>query len=347
MQIINEELLKKDLTAKKLSKVYVLFGNDTFLPKFYCDKLSDIAYDGDPFFNKQVFNADCDLQDVYDAVKQYPMMSDKKCVVLNNFDFLSCDKSDFDRLLSLISEVEDGCVLILYFSSVLFDTKKDNKVKKILSQVEKIGGKAVCLDHRTTASLIKMLVSGAKKRGTVLSDKNARFIIEKCGDDISVLKNELDKLCAYKQNGEVTKDDIDLICIGSIEANVYDYVAMIATGNVSGALKILDNMFYLRIEPMIILYSVSSVFVDMYRVYIALKTNISKTDIASDFGYKGRAFVLDKSQNYLKKYDFNKLNNSFGCILNTDKELKSFGGNEKQKLEEMTVRLAVILKGGN
>lgn len=347
MPVSDERVLMKDISLKKLSKVYVLYGNDSFLPKYYCDKLGDIACTGDPFFNRQTFDADCDLQDVYDAVKQYSMMSDSKVVILNDYDFTKCDKSEFQKLLTIISEVEDGCVFILLFSNVVFDIKKDSKAKKIMSESEKLGGKVISLDHRTVSALVKMLVSGAKKRGAVLSDKNAGIIIEKCGEDISVLKNELDKLCAYKNGGEISLKDIDFVCMGSVDASVYDYVGFIAAGNVVNALKSLDNMFYLRMEPIFILYSVSSVYVDMYRVFTATKKHKNKSDIAEDFSYKNRAFVLNKAYNSVKRYDYNMLHKSFNCILDADRKIKSSIGGERLVLEEMTVQLALILRGDN
>ena len=86
MPVLFEEVIKKDLSTGNFAPVYILFGNDSYLKKFYFDKLCDSAYGGDPFFNLLKFESNSNLQDVYDAVMQYPMMADSKCVAVTDFE---------------------------------------------------------------------------------------------------------------------------------------------------------------------------------------------------------------------------------------------------------------------
>ena len=55
----------------------------------------------------------------------------------------------------------------------------------------------------------KLLVSGAKKRGAVLSNDTAKYLISISGNDMKILLNELDKLSYYAKGGEITKEIID------------------------------------------------------------------------------------------------------------------------------------------
>jgi DNA polymerase-3 subunit delta len=147
MAILYEDALKKDITTKNLANTYLLFGDDLFLKKSYFDKLSTIAYDGDEFFNLQKFEGDCDLQDVYNAVEQFPMMADRKCVCLTDYDFGSADKSDFTRLCELLESRHEECVLLLRFDSVEFEARNERE-KLIISAIEKSGGKIINLDQK-------------------------------------------------------------------------------------------------------------------------------------------------------------------------------------------------------
>ena len=347
MAIIGEEILIKDINSKKLCNLYMVFGNDTYLKQYYCDKISDIACTGDPFFNLQKFDGNSDLQDVYDAVKQYPMMADSKYVCLDDYDFSKCEKEDFEKLCGILSEVEEGCVFVLKFDAIELDLKKDARTKKLISLVEKCDGKVVCLDHRTAEKTAAMLVNGAKKRGCSLSSLDAKYIIEKSGEDIALLKNELDKLCAFVGSGEITKEVIDNVCVKTVDSSLYDYAAFIISGKLQEALKILDDMFFMRVEPIAILFSVSSVYMDILRVFEAKKEQISNDVIAEDFGYKGREFVLNKTVPKLKNFDKKKLSDSFQIILEADKKIKTFSGNERLVLEKMTVDLFAVLWGNN
>ena len=46
---------------------------------------------------------DSALQEVYDSVMQFPFMSDKKCVILDDFDFEDCSKTDFEKKSEVFS----------------------------------------------------------------------------------------------------------------------------------------------------------------------------------------------------------------------------------------------------
>ena len=124
MPIVYEDVLKKDISNKKFAPVYLIFGDDSYLKNYYKDTLAKKASDGDPFFNMQKFEGETDLQEVFDAVNQFPMMADRKSVLLSDFDFEHSDKNDFEKLCALIADTNDTCVLILHFDSVIFDFKK-------------------------------------------------------------------------------------------------------------------------------------------------------------------------------------------------------------------------------
>lgn len=347
MPIVYEEQLRKDITSKHFAPVYLIFGDDSYLKNYYKDTLAKKASDGDPFFNLQKFEGDTDLQEVFDAVNQYPMMAERKSVVLSDFDFEHCAKSDFDRLSELILNANNTCVLIICFDTVEFDAKKGAKEKKLLAAVEKIGGKCAEINHRSITALVKMLSDGAKKRGCNFGEIAARRLIETSGSDLCTLKNELDKLCAYVGSGDITKEIVEQIAVKSVDASVYEYVKQILAGDVSNALTMLDDMFFMRIEPMIILSVTASSYVDIYRAYTANVKGILKADIAADFKYpKNKLFLIDRAYQSLKKFNVIKLRLSLEKIAEADKSLKSFGADPRNILEQLTVKLVYILAKG-
>lgn len=346
MPVIYEEALKKNIASKKMLPVYMLFGDDAFLKQMYMGKIARSVADPDDVFNYSKFTGQYALQAVYDAAMQLPLMNDKKCIILNDYDFEGCSKQDFERLMTLITEIPDTTVLIFYFDSIETDSKKGTKFKKLISAVEKCGGAAVLLNHRGRGELVKMLSDGAAKRGCRLDSNTAGYLIDTAGDDINLLKNELEKLCAYVGNGQVTKNHVDEVCVKTIEANVYRLSDLILSCNSTLALKTLDELFFMRLEPMIIFYTVSSVFVDMYRVYAAKQQGLKNADVSKTFGYGAKAFLLDKAANNLKIFDFKRLNLCLAALTNADRQLKSFGRDGRTVLEELVVKLIYIIAKG-
>lgn len=342
----DEEKLSEEIRLKNLSNVYIIYGNDTYLKEYYCDKLVSLSYSGDPFFNFQKFGYDAVIQDVYDAVNQFPMMSDSKCVLLDDYDVFSCSQEDFERLCRLVGEVEDGCVFIIKFDYIDFDRKKNSRVTKLSKAVEKANGKIYNITHRTKQQLIRMLIKSAKNRGVELFETEAAYLTERVGDDLSVLKNELEKLCLYRKTGKITKEDIENVCITDMNASVFDYVGCIVEGNVSKALKLLDKMFFMKTDEYSVFYQICSVYHDMYRALAAKRAGKQKKDIASDFSYPSNTvFRIDRANRYINRFDFSKIEKSYDCLIKTDKILKSYGANSREILEQTTVELAAILLG--
>ena len=346
MPIFNEDNLKKEISVGKIANSYLIFGEDTFLKKHYVDLLCKKSFSGDPFFNFHKFENSVDLQDVYDAANQLPMMADSKCILLLDYDFEHASKTDFDRLCELLTENSDFSKIILKFDSVEFDYKKSARAKKLAASVEKGNGRVAELNHRSQQALSKILTDAASKRGCVLKSNVALYLIQTVGEDLNILRSEIDKLCAFTGHGEIQRETVDLVCIKTIEGSVYNYVNEVMNGNVSKALNILDDVFYMRMEPIAILYTVSASFIDMLRVYSAQKARVPITSIATDFGYKNRAFVLDKAANHLRRSDSNRLSACLDALLLADTKLKTSKADAKIILEELTVKLIYIIVKG-
>lgn len=345
MAVIFESALKNEIKNNNRN-IYILFGNDGYLKKLYAKKISNMCAEEDDIFNFQKFSGECDLQEVYDAVLQFPVMSDKKCVILTDYDFEKCAKSDFDKLCTVISETPDSCVFILLFDVLEIAAKKNTKLSKLVALAEKNSGVAAQLDHRTVPELVKILVNGAAKRGCDFDNAAARYLVEAAGEDINTLKNELDKLCFYVGNGKITKQTVDLVCTKTVEASVYTLSKQIIECNMNAALKTLDELFYLKVEPIIILSTISGFYVDMYRAFLGRERAMTAPEIAQTFDYKNREFVVRNAMNDSKKFDFNKFALSFDALRAADKSLKSFSGNPRTALEQLAVKLGYIaLKG--
>ena len=347
MPVLGENALKQTLQKGDIKPVYILFGNDGYLIDRYQDLIISKTCGKNNEFDLQKFERDIDLQLVFDSVNQFPFAGERRCTVLLEYNFEKASEDDFNKLLSLASDSYTAATLILRFENTPFDLKRNARAQKLSAACES-GGGAVCeLNHRSSAELSKMLQNGAKKRGKTLDKSTADYMLENCGLDINLLAGELDKVCRYTDNENITKADIDFACTKTVEATVYNYVREIIALNTRGAMRVLNDLFYMRVEPMLILYSVSSAFVDMARVSAAGKVHIPINEVSLDFQYTNREFALKNASAYLKKFNDAKLNSCMDEILSADKALKSFSGNDRYILEQMTVKLICIIAHGD
>ena len=346
MPEIYENALKSSLIRGEISPVYVLHGDDSYLVNHYEKIIIEKTCGNDNDFDLQKFERDVDLQAVFDAVNQFSMLGGKKCVILSDYDFEASSKNDFDRLLLLLSEKYETSTLVLKYDAIQFDASHSARAKKMISAVESAGGCSVTLNHRSDSDLAKLLINGAKRRGKQMDSSVARFMIENCGVDINTLMRELEKVCLFAEDRVITKEQVDLVCVKSIDASVYEYAKMIINCNTLGAINTLNDLFYMRVEPIVIIYTAASAFIDIARVIAANKSGNTNSDIAKDFSYGKKTFVIERAARNARKFNNKTLLLCLNEILNADSLIKSYSQDDKYILEEMTVKLIHIIANG-
>ncbi|MBO5908288.1 MAG: DNA polymerase III subunit delta [Clostridia bacterium] len=344
---INEKALRNGLKAGALTPVYLIYGNDNFLKKQAADLIIKAAVPEDDGFNLLRYEYGCELQEVYDELCAFPIMSDKKCVIFYDFDIDNASSADFEKLLELSSQRYETAVLVLQFIALAPDFKKSERGKKLLAAVEKAGGIVAEINHRTREELIGQLVSSAKKHGVTLSPSVSAYLIDSCSTDVNILSNEISKLSAYVKSGnEITKETIDAVAVKTVEASVYGISEKILSGDAQGSLKLLDELYFTRLDTRIIFFQIASGFVDMYRTLAFKSKGVSLEQAGLDFKMGNRAFLLKKADIALRKIDEKALGLCFDILIDADRQLKGYSQDDKIILEKLILRLIYAIKTG-
>ena len=345
MAHFNEEALKKQIKSKEFSRLYIIYGNEGYLKQFYANAICSKAVDKDfeDFNLKKLDGKDTNLNEIYDCISAFPMMSEYTCTLVKDFPLNNYigDRAKVDgEFESIISDIPDSSILIFWMDTIDVD-EKDKKWSKVIKLFDE---KGVCaqIDKRSRSALEKLLVSSAAKKGCTLSRDNACYIINLVGEDMSTLQNELNKVCAYVNSGEIKKEHIDKTVIISVEAKIFLLSRMIVRGEADNAYENLANLFKLREEPIAILGVLSKAFVDMYRVKAAREAGVQNIRMAEEFPanvYKNKLFTLDNAATDIKNYSVTQLKNALDILSDADRRLKSTGEDGKTVLEELILRL--------
>lgn len=126
-----------------------------------------------------------------------------------------------------------------------------------------------------------MAARKSAKAGCTLSAQDAAFLAERCGCSLTLLQTEVEKLCTYRQSGEITRADISALVPRTLDASAYDLSELLFAGNCGAALRMLDDLFQQRVEPVLILSAVSGAFVDCYRGKLAVRAGKSSQQAAA------------------------------------------------------------------
>lgn len=342
MPALTETELKQQIKAGDFPCVCLLYGNEGYLKQYYAELLpKKCVTPGMEGFNlkKYDFADGAPLSEVLEAAQTLPAFGGSMCIVAHDYplDALPAeDKTAFDAYLA---DPPESTVLLFWQDTAEINPKKNAKWRGVITAINK-AGVTVCLDKLDRTSLCKLLMGGAQKRGCALSRENAAYFSETVGNDLSLLLGELEKLCNYKQTGEITRADIDAVATKSLEANIFDLSRALTSGYCARALEILQKLLREKEKPELILGTLASAYVDMYRVKLALAAGEKAEAPAQYFDYKGKEFRLRNAARDAAKLDIPQLRGCLDALHAADASLKSGLLNPQTVLERLLVQLS-------
>lgn len=344
MAKLTEQEFKKELSSGKLSPVYLIYGEEKYLVKKYTERLMEKAAGKNPSgFDFTRLDSSSDLEEIFSACEQLPIMTPQKCVLVTDYNIEALSDSDLKLLISYCSDPSPSTVLIFTMPTLQQDGKKDSdkksgKLRKFASAAEKYGS-VLELQKRGDTALEKQLVSWAEKEGCTLSQLNASKIISLCGTDMTALRNETDKLCAYANNGEITEKMIRELTVKNTEVRIFSLSDCISANDYNGAYKQLYGLFEQNEKPEVILSVLSSVYIDMYRARVSAESGKALRETASDFSYGKREFLLKNASSKASRYSTKALRDILDIILKADIKLKSTPSDKRIILETLIAEL--------
>ncbi len=344
MQYLTENELKLQIKSGNFAPCYMFFGEEHYLIRNYVEKMVSSCVDGFVEFNISRFDSKTAVQQVYDAVQSFPMMSPRRIVTLCDYPFDKVASSEADKLMSLLADMPATTVFVLWFETVEINQKKPlDKFSKLMKAVREAGGEVCYLGRKTEGEIMKMLQSGAARRKCRMDATTARYMIETCSDDLGTLINELEKLCLYVgEEGTVSKETVDKVCSRSVEASVYNVSKAVLRGDLKGACELLDDLFYMNTDPAYILTFLSSAYIDIYRCFAARSGGFKTDTVAKDFGYGNLAFRLNDAERNMRKFSEQQITESLKCLSHCDEMLKGSRADGRTVLEKTLVELTVI-----
>lgn len=344
MAVINEQDFKKEALAGNFSQLYFIYGDEKYLVKKYTEYLrSKLEGKNSSGFDTDILSSSAELEDISQSAEQLPLMSERRSVFVNDFDFETLSEGDLKSLVVFCTDLPESTVLIFSQPTLTFDVKKANKTKKFAAAAAKCGT-VLCLEKKGDIALEKQVASWAKALGCEISSINAAKLIQSCGTDMLTLKNETEKLCAYTGEGEITEETIKLVAVKNVEARIFALSDSIIRCDYNTAYRQLDLLFYQREKPEVILGVLSSAFIDMYRVRTAVESGEKSLVLKDIFPYKGKEFRIRNAERDMKRYSSAAISKILNAIADTDIKLKSSGADGRLLLETLIAQILLIVK---
>lgn len=343
MPIIDEKELKKQIKDKQFFSLYFICGDESYLKKFYAGRIPEKAVsDSMRDFNEKRFEGkNIDFDELSEAVEAFPMMSDRRCVTVKDLPIDELSQTDKDKLMSVISDIPPTTTVVIWMDRIEVLPKKSAKWKKFIGEIESFA-QIIFLDKKGSGDLVKLVMSGAQKRGCTISPEIASYLISIVGDDMTNLLSELEKLCAFRPNSVIAKADVDAVAVKTVEAVVFDLTKAMISGDAGRSFTILSELLRQKTEPLMILGVLISSYVDMYRVKVVTAANGRPEDAAKIFNYKGKEFRLRNAARDGKNMSLSQVRRCLDILAQCDSDLKGSGLDSRILLEKCITQLMLV-----
>lgn len=345
----NEEKLKQHLKEGTLLPLYVIYGEEGYLVRQYAEKLRGRGVGEDDLGSFNLHRLD-GLRCEYDAIEQgaeaLPLMAERTCVLVRDYDVGSKEREETHfRLMELVNDPPETCVLIFYYDA-LQPNGKSARWKEFLAAAENQGA-VIRLDRRTPEEVVRMLTSGASRRGCTMCPEVARLLLDWCGNDLDLLLNELDKLSALADGGEIDRALVERAATRNLESRVFDLSKAILAGQYTKAYEVLGVLFGQKEDPIVINGALAGAWADLYRAKVAMASGKKALEVAGVYsGYKNREFRLTNAMRQVSRMSADTLRQGLEVLAEADRRLKSSRADGRVVLEETAARLILLTGRG-
>lgn len=155
-----------------------------------------------------------------------------------------------------------------------------------------------------------------------IDDNIAKYLIECCGTSMLDLINEVRKLIEYKgTNGNITKEDIDILCTKQIQAIIFDLTDNLGKKEINKALNIYQGLISNKEPIPKILITLYNHFKKLYIIKIAEKYN---QDVGIAMNLKSnQLFLVNKYTTQARYFKEQELRKILEELINLDANYKT------------------------
>ncbi len=278
-----------------------------------------------------------DVQDLLDT----PGFFGERLVMIRDLNFEDLSEDDLNSLENILKSGDTGhlAMVLGVKDKRVLSAKKFSNFSKIAEKY----GLVLVVSDLSEKLLTDMVVFRAKDQGTVLSKKIATEIVNYVGNDAGMLLNETDKLCSVCGYTEVTREVVNAACCKTVEASVFDIITCICRRNPAGALRILNNLFYLKVDEFSILGALTSSFVDMYRCKTASEVGLSYQTVHDDFEKRSKIYRYQKASYNASAFSLAALEKILALLLDADLRCKMTGADKPLIILSLVAQ--IMIKG--
>ena len=275
--------IAQDIKEGRFSKIYLLYGDESYLRRQYRDNLRNALIPSDDTMNISMFSGkDINVNEVADLTGTMPFFAERRVIIIENSGWL---KNGNERMLEIVKTIPDTTVVIMVEQEV-------DKRSKLFKAIGSAGYAALC-EMQDEATLKKWILGLLKKENKLITADALNLLLDRTGTNMENIRKEVEKLICYKYYDEgITARDVEALCVVQVQNKIFEMVESVARKEQKRALELYYDLIALKEAPMKILALIARQFNMLLQVRELKKKGYSEADIAKNTGLN--AYYLKK-----------------------------------------------------
>jgi DNA polymerase III subunit delta len=330
--------LDEKLKNNKFENCYIFCGADEALMK------EKITYIKNKILNTSFMDLNfvqfdgkaVDMEVVINTSNTIPFMDKKKVVVVYRAEFLGEgeDKSfnkSYEELQKYLDNPAEYTILIVYYVFKEDREKPSNRIKKL--------DKKACtvkFDKLKGMNLERKIKTLFDEKGKNIGKIELRLFCEGIENNMEVAKNEVEKLCCFAINKEITREDILTMLPPKADNDIFDLVDCISQKKLEKALEILNELLFKGEKLTYILYMIERQFNLLLQLKLGTLQGKSKDLLVKEL--KMNPYICEKMIIQSKRFTLKSLKEAIYNSLKSEELLKSSQVNSKTEIELLLLK---------
>lgn len=320
------DILKKELKENKLQNVYLFYGQEDYLIKYYTNSISSMIVDEETKdLNYIYLDGKKDTETIIQNCETMPVFCEKKLVIAKNSGLFKSKKGDSgdggsdkksgnNKLAEYIENMPN-------YTCIIFIESEVDKRMKLVNTIKK-HGLVVEFEYQKPVDLVKWVTKVFKSYKKIIAPMAASYLVENSEYSMVELLNEIDKIVNFMEDKQqVSLEDVESVCTKTIKSRIFDLTDAVSEGNISKALILLNDMASVR-EPMQkVMYMIVRQIRMVYRMKLLRQKGIREDAAAKQMGLT--PFVASKVLGLSRNMNADILEKAMYYSLELDESIKT------------------------
>ena len=322
MQTINE-----DIKNGTFRRVYLLYGDEDYLKLQYKNKLlRALVTEGDTMNFSRFEGKEAQVPALIDLAETMPFFAEHRVILVEDSGFF---KNAAPQLAEYLPDMPETTCMIFIEKEV----DKRSKTYKSLKDI----GRMVEFKTPDEKMLTRWVLTVLQKNGKKLTQPTMQLFLEKAGNSMGNIDQELEKLICYVGDREIIQmDDVEEICTGQTENRIFDMIHMMAEKRQKEALELYYDLLALKEPPMRILFLLVRQFNILLQVKTMVAAGMEQNQIADRAGL--RSFTIRRYRSEAGHFSVQKLKEALRDCARAEEDVKTGRLDDRLSVELILVK---------